>query len=166
MEMQTNSFLNRLGFREYLVKKDRQLFEDPLRNGTLLCKLVEALNQSISLIIYNPRNIHDCRANIENALSSLRAICTETSIPLFLLHKGEDILKGDHDTIWSLLYTLMKNENTIKSSKHVQYFIIYYHSFLKLYRIRQSNQKEYLRLLILIVKMRAIEISISRPIII
>lgn len=44
MEMQTNQFLNKLGFNSYIVKKDKHLFEDPLRNGTLLCKLVEKLN--------------------------------------------------------------------------------------------------------------------------
>lgn len=43
MEIQTSQFLNKLGFNKYIVKKDKSLFEDPLRNGTLLCMLVEKL---------------------------------------------------------------------------------------------------------------------------
>jgi len=44
-----------------------------LRNGTLLCGLVERLGLQLSLgFSIKPRNIEECRNNIEIALDSLK----------------------------------------------------------------------------------------------
>ncbi|KAL4463923.1 hypothetical protein ABPG74_005860 [Tetrahymena malaccensis] len=116
MEIQTNQFLNKLGFNQYIVKKDKHLFEDPLRNGTLLCKLVEKLNQRVERYFAKPKNIEECRFNIESALQPLRSIQESINIPFYLLFKTEEILKGEHDAIWGLLYNLMKNQENIRQA--------------------------------------------------
>ncbi|EAR85796.2 hypothetical protein TTHERM_00312780 (macronuclear) [Tetrahymena thermophila SB210] len=116
MEIQTNQFLNKLGFNQYIVKKDKHLFEDPLRNGTLLCKLVEKLNQRVDRYFAKPKNIEECRFNIESALQPLRSVQESINIPFYLLFKTEEILKGEHDAIWGLLYNLMKNQENIRQA--------------------------------------------------
>lgn len=34
----------------------------------------------------------------------------QANIPLYLLSKYEEILRGDHDSIWGLLFAIMKNK--------------------------------------------------------
>ena len=108
METQTEEWLKKIGFRSLMMKKDRQLFEDPFRNGILLCQILSRVeNEKINGIYQVPKTIEECRFNINKGLLILKQ--KSNQIPLCFLMNPDGIIQGDRNVIWGILYALMKS---------------------------------------------------------
>ena len=73
MEKEASQWLKSLGFVYLFIQKNKPLFDDPLRNGTLLCKLLNKLEMAkINYFVEHPKNIDECKYNIEIAFKNLK----------------------------------------------------------------------------------------------
>ena len=107
MEQDVEFWLKQIGFQSYLVRKERALFEDPFRNGVLLLNVVTRVeNEKMPAHYSKPETIDQCRKNVYGAFEILRR--KKTPIPFYFSHQEEEILQGDHNAIWGLLYSLMR----------------------------------------------------------
>ena len=108
MEVEAEQWLLQLGFRAQLASKNGPLFTDPLRNGLLLCLVVNRVKcKSLGKIYKEPKSIGQCRFNIEKALQILREE-KDTEFPLVLLWKTNEVLQGDENIIWGIFYYIKK----------------------------------------------------------
>jgi hypothetical protein len=88
--------------------KNGPLFNDPLRNGYLLCLVVNRIKKApLGRIYKDPKSIGECRFNLEKALNILREN-KGSEFPLVLLWKTNDILEGNDDIIWGIYYYIKK----------------------------------------------------------
>ena len=100
-----NEWLIRLGLPRIPVNQNLPLFEDSLRNGFLLVKLLERLKiEKINKIYHEPKSIDECRYNVYTVFRALSK--NAISIPSFLKGKEEAILKGNRSIVLSLLFCL------------------------------------------------------------
>ena len=98
-----NEWLIRLGLPRIPVNQNLPLFEDSLRNGILLVKLLDKLKiEKLNRIYHEPKSIDECRYNIYTVFRALSK--NAISIPSFLKGKEEAILKGNRSVVLSLLF--------------------------------------------------------------
>ena len=90
------------------MQRDGPLFDDPLRNGTLLCFVVSRIKKvHLGNIYKKPKSIGECRFNVEKALNYLREN-NDSEFPLILLWKTNEILEGNNNIIFGIYYYLKK----------------------------------------------------------
>ena len=97
-------------------RSDRIVTQDPLRNGTLLCALVQMLDpdhgkQILSKVIRNPLSIKQASNNVHIALKVLRSR-RYSAIPAPYLHQPESIVKGHRAVLWGLLWHMKRTIDT------------------------------------------------------
>jgi hypothetical protein len=85
---------------------------DPLRNGTLLCALVQILDpdqarDAMAGVHRKPYNVRQSRENVDLALSVLRSRMY-SAIPAPYLFQAEAIVKGTRAVLWGLLFHLKR----------------------------------------------------------
>ena len=95
---------------------DTMVTKDPLRNGTLLCSLVQMLDPDhgrtvLSRVIRNPLSIKSASINVNIALKVLRSR-RYSAIPAPYLHQAEQIVKGHRAVLWGLLWHLKRTIDT------------------------------------------------------
>jgi len=112
-EAQVFEWLKSLGFRALLMRDRSSLFNDPFRNGTLLCHVIGRVeNERMHSLYKDPKSIDECRHNVYQAFQVL--VRKQTPIPSYLKGKEEAVLRGDRSVILALLYSLMKiNESKL-----------------------------------------------------
>jgi len=112
-ENQVFEWLKTMGFKAMLMRDRSSLFEDPFRNGTLLCYVLGRIeNERMHSIYKDPKSIDECRHNVYQAFQVL--VRKQTPIPTYLKGKEEAVLKGDRNILLTLLYSIMKiNENRV-----------------------------------------------------
>jgi hypothetical protein len=115
-----------MGFAQLLTAtRGRKLFEDPLRNGTLLVALLQRLEIGhIEKFYANPHSIEECTFNIEAALTLLRSQKNQLGVPLYLLQKVEEVVRGEHEAVWGIYYFLMKGIAKVDFSTSVSNRIV------------------------------------------
>lgn len=87
------------------VSAKESLFEDPLRNGYLLCYVGSLVfGRKLKHVCKEPRSVADCRNNVEAALHLLRS--TNAAIPRELLWQPDEVLKGNPAVVWPLFACL------------------------------------------------------------
>jgi hypothetical protein len=100
--------LRKLGFdipsRARLIASNAGLLQDPLRNGTLLCALVERLDPRCKLrgVAREPDSVDAAVANVEIAFSELRRLSSKNA-EWFSSDMAHDIVRGRQDLLWGLL---------------------------------------------------------------
>lgn len=101
----------RLWLQELNIKakgKSDGMFDNPLRNGYVLCMLASLVYQKkLKDVCREPRSVTECRNNIESALNLLRTV--NSGIPQELLWQTDEILKGNPQVIWQLIAVLKLN---------------------------------------------------------
>jgi hypothetical protein len=106
MEKEVRSWLSDLHFD--ILEKDEKAhaMEDPFRNGTLLCDLVNILEDSpIQKISRHPKTVIAARGNVERALAVLRR---KNNIPSQYLWNPDGIVQGMRGFIFGLLYHIKR----------------------------------------------------------
>jgi hypothetical protein len=88
------------------VRVYKELFEDPIRNGTLLVLVVCRRFGCRAQFQPKPKNIEDCRDNYRTATKIIRE-----HIPNF--PKGysectEEIIKGEKNLFYGMVYTILQ----------------------------------------------------------
>ena len=80
------------------------LLQDPLRNGTLLCTLVEQLDPRCKLsgVAHTPDSLAAAVRNVDMAFSELRRLSPKNAA-WFSSDIAEDIVRGRKDLLWGLL---------------------------------------------------------------
>lgn len=102
------AWLHQLGFE---VSQDRpELLQDPLRNGVLLCQLLELLESRVGILQYHKKttSVHAARENVTSGLEQLFKLKDKVIPDAYFFH-GESILKGNSHVIWGLLWNMMQN---------------------------------------------------------
>ena len=100
--------LRKLGFdipsRARLASSNTGLLQDPLRNGTLLCTLVEQLDPRCTLsgVAHAPDSLAAAVRNVDIAFSELRRLSPKNAA-WFSSDIAEDIVRGRQDLLWGLL---------------------------------------------------------------
>ncbi|KAH9117971.1 hypothetical protein LEN26_012305 [Aphanomyces euteiches] len=104
-----------------LPTESHPLLQDPLRNGSLLCNLLNRMgNLSKPIKAHNkPTALHQAKENVFLALSALRQL-NFPSIPPVYIAKSEPILKGQFQFVWGLLYHVMESLQAPPLLTHVQ----------------------------------------------
>ena len=95
---------------------ERIVTQDPLRNGTLLCALVQMLDpdhgqQILSRVVRNPLSVKQASKNVHIALKVLRSR-RYSAIPAPYLHQPEAIVKGHRAVLWGLLWHMKRTIDT------------------------------------------------------
>ena len=106
IEQKSIQWIKDLGFKNF-IKKNSELFKDPLRNGVLLIKIINRL-ELLPLIEYymeNPKNIQECQINLNFAFENLSK--GKLAIPLYLLMSPDNIIKGKHEFIWGIFHHIL-----------------------------------------------------------
>lgn len=107
LRAEVEEWLKKMGFRSLLARVDRDLIENPFRNGVLLSNLlVRVENEKPSLFYSKPETIEQCRANVYSAFEGFRK--KKTNIPSMLLRQEESVIQGDTYIIWGILYYIMR----------------------------------------------------------
>ena len=107
IEILVTEWLKQIGFKALLMRERRTLFDDPFRNGSLLCYVVGRVeNERMNGMYKEPKSIDECRSNVYKAFQILRR--RHTPIPSFLNGREEAVLRGDRSVTLTLLYSLMK----------------------------------------------------------
>ncbi len=100
--------LRKLGFdipsRARLASSNPGLLQDPLRNGTLLCTLVELLDPRCKLkgVAEAPDTVDAAVGNVKIAFAELRRLSSRNEA-WFSSEIAEDIVRGRQDLLWGLL---------------------------------------------------------------
>ncbi|CAK4114140.1 unnamed protein product [Aphanomyces euteiches] len=104
-----------------LPTESHPLLQDPLRNGSLLCNLLNRMgNLSKPIKAHNkPTALHQAKENVFLALSALRQL-NFPSIPPVYIAKSEPILKGQFQFVWGLLYHVVESLQAPPLQTHVQ----------------------------------------------
>jgi hypothetical protein len=92
MEMKAVKYLKEKGHLNLSSMEPVPLFSDPLRNGTLLSRI---LGEELGLDPkphWHPRNILDCRENFKAAFAQMRT--ARIGLPLGFEQHYENIIKG------------------------------------------------------------------------
>eukprot|EP00743_Colponemidia_sp_Colp-15_P013000 GILK01014960.1.p1 GENE.GILK01014960.1~~GILK01014960.1.p1 ORF type:complete len:790 (+),score=123.52 GILK01014960.1:179-2371(+) len=104
-QQEVRRWLRDLGIHLQPELEDGPFFEDPLRNGILLCELVGLLeNTKLLGVNKHPRVVKAALDNVEKALAFLRE--KRPNVPIYLLWQSEAIVRGQSDAIWGLLWAL------------------------------------------------------------
>lgn len=85
------------------------LFSDPLRNGTLLLKVIRHLGigkEIATVPCACPKNVEDCKKNIRAAIQALKTAKIRFPDHLLSLEQAEEIVRGNFNAIWSYYYHL------------------------------------------------------------
>ncbi|KAF0980306.1 hypothetical protein FDP41_013520 [Naegleria fowleri] len=105
IEKIAKNWLHRLNFDSLLSKEQRSLLDDPLRNGTFLCELVETLERTtLKDYCHQPKKMSDINRNLDSAFSILK----QKNIPAKYLYSSNKIIRGEKETIWGLLYHISR----------------------------------------------------------
>ena len=93
----------------------KEMFDDPIRNGTLLmlvvCKFFALGAQEF---ILKPSTINDCRLNLNKALQIIKN--KQSSFPQAYLSSVEDIIRGDKTILFGIVYHLTANMTKTETS--------------------------------------------------
>ena len=107
IEILVNDWLKQMGYKALLMREKGSLFDDPFRNGTLLCYLVGRVeNERMHGMYKEPKTIEECRLNVSKAFQIMKR--KHVPIPSFINGREESVLRGDRHVTLTLLYTLMK----------------------------------------------------------
>jgi len=111
------SWLMQMGFTVPEYKRNSNssplsITKDPIRNGTLLCALVQMLDpehakELMTSVKRKPYSVRQARNNIDTALAVLRARMY-SAIPSPYLFQAEAIVKGTRAVLWGLLWHLKR----------------------------------------------------------
>lgn len=100
--------LRKMGFdlpsRARLATLNTSLLQDPLRNGTLLCSLVERLDPRCKLkgVARAPDSVDAAIVNVQIAFAELRRLSSKNEA-WFSPKLAQDIVRGRQDLLWALL---------------------------------------------------------------
>lgn len=109
LESNVKKWLKTLGFN---FMGNKHLFDDPLRNGYILCLLASRVYEcNISGVCKKPKTIRECMKNVETAFIILRD--NKEDYPYDLLWKSENVVQGDPAVIWPLLQGLKTVYNKV-----------------------------------------------------
>jgi len=107
VEIQVTDWLKDMGYKALLMRDKTSLFDDPFRNGTLICYVLGRVeNERMQGMFKEPRTIDECRANVYKAFQILKR--KHVAIPSFLHGREESVIRGDRHITLTLLYSLMK----------------------------------------------------------
>ena len=107
VEIQVTEWLKQMGYKALLMRDKTSLFDDPFRNGTLLCYVLGRVeNERMHGMYKEPRTIDECRSNVYKAFQILKR--KHVAIPSFLHGREESVIRGDRHITLTLLYSLMK----------------------------------------------------------
>ena len=116
-ERELRSWLMQMGFTVPSYKRNSNssplsITKDSLRNGTLLCALVQMLDpehakEMMTEVKRKPYSVRQARDNVDTALAVLRARMY-SAIPSPYLFQAEAIVKGTRAVLWGLLWHLKR----------------------------------------------------------
>ncbi|KAG2391860.1 hypothetical protein C9374_013345 [Naegleria lovaniensis] len=126
MEKIAKNWLHCLNFDSLLSKEQHSLLDDPLRNGTFFCELVETLERTtLNEYCHQPKKMSDINRNLDSAFSKLK----QKNIPAKYLCFSNKIIRGDKETIWGLLYHISKAYSEAINNKEQHFskkeFVLY-----------------------------------------
>ena len=102
IEKSIKKWLKTLGF---MLFEHKEVFEDPIRNGYILCLLASKIySTNILGVCKKPKTIRECLKNVESAFIIFRE--NQDDFSYNLLWKTEDIVKGDPCVIWPVFASL------------------------------------------------------------
>lgn len=102
IEKTAKNWLIEKGFK---IKENLSLLQDPIRNGYLLCALINKVHQTQLNGIYpRPKTFQECFNNVEIAFEVLKEF--PQLYPFNLLWRKEDWVKGDPTVIWPIFLAM------------------------------------------------------------
>lgn len=99
--------------------RDKVLFEDPIRNGLLLCHLVNRVfNASLRRVCVRPKTYGECLENFYKASECLKDI-GQVELGSSLQESVEEIMKGRYEIVFSLINSVDKAINSLETPTKV-----------------------------------------------